>query len=315
MMIVLVLAGVALLYFGGEMLVSGAVNLSRLYGLSPLVIGLTVVAFGTSAPELASSLIAASRGSGAIAIGNVIGSNTANIGLILGFSALIFPIVPRAQFLRREVPILVGASLLLPLVLWGGEVTRRDGTFLCLLILPYLWILTRNEETADVGDEFSEEYGETPSSSLTPFARAGLGMAMLVVGAAALIEGAVELARAVGVTERVIGITVVAFGTSLPELATCTVAAFRREGDIALGNIVGSNVFNILCVLGVTAAWIPLQIDTASLWGDIAIMLGFTLALIPCVITGRRIARSEGAFLVLGYIAYVIHLLMESAPG
>ncbi len=315
MAVAMVLLGVALLYWGGEILVKGAVNLSRIYGLSPLVIGLTVVAFGTSTPELASSLFAARRGSGVIAVGNVIGSNIANIGLILGAAALVYPIKARAHFLSRELPILIGTALLMPLVMWGDEITRLEGVVLCVLLVPYVWLLVghTDEEEDEISQEFDREYGETPDSPLLPAARIGLGIALLVAGAGALVDGAVDLARAVGVSEKVIGITLVAFGTSLPELATSLVAAFRHEGDIAFGNVIGSNVFNILLVLGATAAAVPFPIASTDMAWDTLVMIGFSLALVPCVLTGYKLGRAEGGLLVASYLAYVAYLFAFSA--
>ncbi len=308
----LVLVGVALLYGGGELLVRGAVNLSRIYGLSPLVVGLTVVAFGTSAPELASSLIAVAKGSADIAIGNIIGSNSANIGLILGIAALIDPISARGKFLVREMPVLVGVSLLLPLVLLNDGVGRGEGFALVALTLPYVWLLLRERELKSVEEEFADEYGRNPGRPLESVALAAGGILLLVSGAAALVEGAVAMARAFGISEHVIGITLVAFGTSLPELATSAVAAMRREGDIALGNVVGSNVFNILAVLGITAAVKPIQVTLESVSFDILIMLGFTIALAPFAMSGRRISRIEGSLLVLGYVVYVGYVLIPA---
>lgn len=299
------LVGVALLYAGGELLVRGAVNISRIYGLSPLVVGLTVVAFGTSAPELAASLIAAVKGSPDIALGNVIGSNTANIGLILGVASIIDPISAHGKFLIREMPVLIGVSLLLPLVLVVGNIERYEGIGLVLLIIPYIWILLRERETKAVEAEFEEEYGRSPGRPLEALALTVGGIILLVGGASALVEGAVEIARSFGIREHIIGITLVAFGTSLPELATSAVAAMRREGDIALGNVVGSNVFNILAVLGLTATLRPLPVTFDSVSLDTLVMLVFTFALAPFAMTGRTISRFEGSALLTGYLIYV----------
>jgi cation:H+ antiporter len=306
---VLVLLGVGLLYGGGELLVRGAVNISRIYGLSPLVVGLTVVAFGTSAPELAASLTAAFKGSPEISLGNVIGSNSANIGLILGLAALIDPISAHAKFLVREMPVLIGVSLLLPLVLLVGDVERYEGIGLVLFIVPYIWILLRERETKAVEAEFEEEYGRDPGRPLDALALTVGGILLLVGGASALVEGAVEVARSFGFPEHIIGITLVAFGTSLPELATSIVAAMRREGDIALGNVVGSNVFNVLVVLGLTATVRPLSVAFDAFALDTMVMLGFTFALAPFVMTGRTISRVEGIVLLAGYLAYVVTVL------
>lgn len=303
-----VLLGIALLYGGGEMLVKGAVDLSRIYGLSPMVVGLTVVAFGTSTPELASSLIAVVRGSQEIAVGNVIGSNSANIGLILGIAALVFPIGAHGRFLTRDMTVLMAVSLLMPLMLLGGEITRFQGLLLVVLIAPYLWLLLRTQESEDIQHEFDSEYGAPPDRPILVACLLLGGIALLVAGASALIDGAVSVARGHGISERVIGITLVALGTSLPELATSVIAAMKREGDIALGNVIGSNVFNILAVLGITAAVRPFAIDPASISIDVIVMLVFTVVLVPFAVSGRRIARVEGLLLAGGYAAYVAYL-------
>jgi cation:H+ antiporter len=304
----LVIGGLTLLYGGGELLVGGAVGLSRIFGLSPLVIGLTVVAFGTSAPELSSSLIAVYRGSEAIAIGNVIGSNVANIGLILGAAALVHPIAAHSHFIAREMLVLIAVTLLLPLVLLGDQVTRLQGVALTALLVPYIWMLLRGGESIETEREFDTEYGAQPATTAVVAGQVIAGGVLLVAGAMALVDGAVQFARAMGITERVIGITLVAIGTSLPEFATSVVAAMKREGDIALGNVVGSNIFNILAVLGLTAMVRPIEIDSGAMIGDLGVMLAFTLILIPFAITGRRIARVEGLILVVAYCGYVTYL-------
>ncbi len=305
MEILLALLGALLLYAGGELLVKGAVNLSRLYELSPMVIGLTVVAFGTSTPELASSLIAVWREAPAIAVGNVVGSNIANIGLILGCAACLFPIAARSEFLRRETPILVAVTALVPLVLADHTVSRLEGIMLSALVIPYLWLLLRQKGSADVEKEFEQEYGDATGSPMQAVGFVVGGALLLILGATALVEGAVALARQWGISERVIGITVVAFGTSLPELATAIVAALRREADIALGNVVGSNVFNILAVLGLTAASRPIAVDPGSMTIDVGVMMALSLALVPMLLTKQRISRMEGAVLISAYATYV----------
>lgn len=304
----MVLIGIALLYAGGELLVRGAVDFSRIFGLSPMVVGLTVVAFGTSTPELASSLIAVFRGADAIALGNVIGSNSTNIGLILGVAALVNPIGAHGRFIVRDMSVLIAVSLLLPLLLAGGAITRSEGVFLALLIGPYLWLLLRAKESDEIEQEFATEYSDRKDRPSLVAVLLVAGVAMLVLGATALVDGAVSVARAFGITERVIGVTLVALGTSLPELATSAIAAYKREGDIALGNVIGSNVFNILAVLGITATIRPISVIAESLTLDIAVMVAFTGLLIPFAMSGRRIARIEGLVLLCGYAAYVTYL-------
>ena len=308
-----VLAGIALLYVGGEVLVKGAVTISRLYGISSFVVGLTVVAFGTSTPELASTLIAVWRGSPDLALGNIIGSNSANIGLILGATAMIEPIRAHRDFLRRETPLLLVISTILCVVVYDGELSRPEGLTMTVLLLAYmifLFFFTEPLEVHESDEDGADETSAIAIGTLGALLMVGAGALTLVAGASAMIEGAVNLARQTGVSERVIGITLVAFGTSLPELATAVVAALRKESDIALGNVVGSNIFNILGVLGVTAATHPFTIPTPAPWSDIIIMLAFSVLLIPFVATSQEINRAEGALILAAYLAYVAILFV-----
>jgi cation:H+ antiporter len=301
----LLLLGALLLYLGGEALVRNSVHLARGWGVGPLVIGLTVVAFGTSSPELAATLIAAARGETALALANVIGSNTANLGLILGLTALLQPISARARFIRREVPIMIGVSLLLAVLVSDAALGRLEGLLLLGLLVPYLSVLLRGDEASRVEKEFVAEYGDAPHPLWYSLTGAALGVALLVVGAHALIEGALRLARGLGISERVIGLTLVAIGTSLPELATALVAALRRESDIVLGNLIGSNVFNILGILGSVALLHPMQHPMQGIWIDLGVMIGFSLAVLPFLATGQRLGRIEGALLLASYLLYV----------
>jgi len=312
MNILLILLGVLLLYAGGELLVRNATKLAALWGLSPLVIGLTIVAFGTSSPELAASLIAALQDSPEIAIGNVVGSNIANVGLILGLTALIYPLRTQASVIRREVPIMVGAALLVPLSLLDGTVSRLEGAIGVLLLAGFTYMLIRTDEKPEVTQEYEAEYtsSETPSPWL-----AGLGivvgLALLVGGAQSLVSGATAIARALGVPELVIGLTLVAVGTSLPELATSLIAALKKESEIALGNIVGSNIFNVLGILGVTALVRPINVPLQAVGIDVIVMIGFSLVLIPFLLTGLRLGRLEGAIFIALYATYVVYLYMQ----
>ncbi len=299
------LLGVLLLYLGGEALVRNSVHLARGWGVSPLVIGLTVVAFGTSSPELAASLIATARHETALALGNIIGSNTANLGLILGLTAVLQPIRAQARFIRREVPIMIGVSLLLAALVMDAALGRLEGLLLLGLLVPYLWVLLRSDEASRVEKEFVTEYGDSPRSLAYSLAGAAFGIALLVVGAHALVDGAVHLARGLGISERVIGLTLVAVGTSLPELATALVAALRQESDIVLGNLIGSNVFNILGILGTVTLLHPIAEPMPGIWIDLAVMLGFSLAVLPFLATGQRLGRIEGALLLAAYLLYV----------
>ena len=305
-----ILVGVALLFGGGELLVRNASALASAWGLSPMVVGLTIVAFGTSAPELAASLTAALQGSPQIALGNVVGSNTANIALVLALVALVRPPTATASFLRREVPIMVGAAALLVVLLVGGTVGRGDGALLLLLLVAYLLVLLRPvEEKAEVREAFAEEYGRP--ARISTWAAALLvvaGLALLVGGANVLVLGATSLARDFGLPEMVIGLTLVAVGTSLPELATSLIAAAKRQSDIALGNIVGSNIFNVLGIVGATAVARPLRIPYEAIAIDLWVMLGLSVLFVPFLVTGLRLGRREGAVLVTLYLGYVAYL-------
>lgn len=322
MTFVYLIAGLVLLVAGAEVLVRGAAKLAAQFGIPPLIIGLTVVAFGTSAPETAVSVQAALNGSGDIAIGNVLGSNIANVLLILGVTSLVAPLIVSRQLIRLDVPIMIGASLVTYALAWDGSLSRLDGALLFSAVIAYtafLIISSRRanaEATAD--DEFAKEFGvdETPK----PYAsliNAGLvvaGLVLLVTGSNFLVEGAVSLARALGLSELVIGLTVIAIGTSLPELATSILAAIRGERDIAVGNIVGSNIFNLLCVLGLASLVSPNAIGVAAnaLAFDFPVMIAVALACLPIFFTGYAINRWEGLLFVAYYVAYTVYLVLIS---
>jgi cation:H+ antiporter len=310
MNVFLVATGTLLLYLGGESLVRSAVRLARHWGVKPMVVGLTVVAMGTSMPELFASLLAALRGSPDIALGNVIGSNTANIGLILGLTALISPIRTHARFLRREVPFMLGVAALLLALVALGDLTRLAGGVLVALVSLYLAVLLRGREEADVEEEFEREYAaDGARSSLVAWLGLVLGLLLLGGGAQLLVTGATGMARALGVAELTIGLSLVAVGTSLPELFTSVVAAIRREPDIALGNVVGSNILNVLVVLGATSLVTPITVPAeGGVSWDVLIMLGFSLLLLPFLLTGLRLGRRESALLLAGYAAYIVYL-------
>ena len=305
-----IVIGIALLFGGGELLVRNASALARAWGLSPMVVGLTIVAFGTSSPELAASLTAALQGSPQIALGNVVGSNIANIALVLALVALVRPPTATAAFLRREVPIMVGAAALLLVLLVGGTVGRAEGALALLLLVAYLLVLLRPaEEKAEVREAFAEEYGGSARTSTWAAALlVVLGLALLVGGANVLVLGATSLARDFGLPEMVIGLTLVAVGTSLPELATSLIAAAKRQSDIALGNIVGSNIFNVLGILGATAVVRPLRIPYEAIAIDLWVMLGLSVLLVPFLVSGLRLGRREGALLLALYLGYVAYL-------
>jgi len=306
MSVVLVLIGVALLYLGGEVLVRSASGLAARLGVRPMVIGLTVVAFGTSAPELAASLTAALSGTPEISIGNVVGSNIANVGLILGITALVYPLVSGSRFVRREVPLMLLVTALLMPILWGGFVARWEGVILLALLAGFLWVITR---TGSSVLEEAEEVRPARTPVWLGLLGTAAGVALLWLGARSLVGGAVTIATSLGVPQRVIGLTLVAVGTSLPELASSMVAAARRESDIILGNIVGSNVFNLLAVLGATAVVTPIRFDGAAATVDIAVMGLFSLVLLPLMWRSERLGRVAGVLLLVGYAVYIVTLV------
>ena len=301
--------GVVLLYGGGELLLRHSVALARRFGISPLVVGLTIVAFGTSAPELAATLAAALRGNPQVAYGNVIGSNIANLSLVLGLAALVRPLFTRARFIRREMPFLFFVSAALFVVVGDGLVSRFEGGLLVLGLAVYLvYLLRSGDEPPAVEAEFAAEYGRADSSLLLSLLGLAAGIALLSVGASTLVEGAATLARAWGVADRVIGLTVVALGTSLPELASALVAARKGESDILLGNLIGSNVFNSLGILGLTALVRPIRPDGPAVMLDLEVMLGLVLLAWPMLYTGLRLGRREGTVLLVVYLVYVAYL-------
>ncbi len=307
----LLLVGIGLLYAGGESLVRGAANLGRRLGLSPMVIGLTIVSMGTSSPELAASLAGVFKGAPAVAMGNIIGSNIANLSLVLGVTGAIWPLTIAARFIRREVPFMLLTSALVFPIVWDGQVSRLEGGLLLAILVVYLMRLLwrRAPERAGVSAEFDEALGDRWRSVGVSLTMVIAGVGLLVVGAHFLILGAVGLARALGVGERVIGLTIVAFGTSLPELASSLVAAARKEGDIVIGNLIGSNVFNILFILGATAVARPLMI-VEPIWLDLTVMMMVSLVVWRCFGTGSRLSRAEAIGLVVGYCTYVIALFI-----
>ncbi|WP_261665377.1 calcium/sodium antiporter [Deinococcus sp. Marseille-Q6407] len=309
MAFVLVVLGAALLYLGGNLLVSNASALARSFGLTPYVVGLTVVAFGTSSPELAATLSSSLAGTADMALGNVVGSNIANIGLILGLTALVYPLVSRRETVTRELPVMLAVSLLLWPVVQGG-VSRAEGALLVGLLLVYLVWQLRQGRAGTAGAEEAQEAAapeetlEAAPSRGRAVLGAALGVALLVGGAQALVSGATTIAQGFGISERVIGLTMLALGTSLPELASSLIAAARHETDLILGGIIGSNIFNILAILGLTALVRPLPVDVAATQGDIAVMLAFTAALLALMWRRARLGKLGGALLLAGYAAY-----------
>ena len=322
MTFVYLIAGLVLLVAGAEVLVRGAAKLAAQFGIPPLVIGLTVVAFGTSAPETAVSVQAAFNGSGDLAIGNVIGSNIANVLLVLGATALVAPLIVSRQLIRLDVPIMIGASLVVYALAWDGALSRLEGLLLFAGVVSYTAFLVissrRDKSAAEADDEFVKEFGlDEPAKPYAWAINLGLiiaGLVLLVAGSNFLVEGAVSLARALGLSELVIGLTVIAIGTSLPELATSIIAAFKGERDIAVGNIVGSNIFNLLCVLGLTALVSPQAVAVAAnaLAFDFPVMIAVAVACLPIFFAGYRINRWEGLLFLAYYVAYTVYLVLSS---
>ena len=297
-------AGFGLLLLGGESLVRGAAGLALRMGVSPLLIGLTVVGFGTSMPELVTSLEAAFAGSPGIAIGNVVGSNTANVLLILGVAALLAPIpVRRAAFLR-DGSVAAFAALACLAVILVGSLERASGLILVALLIGYIVFAARRERMAPAAEDplKGARRGMAVPVALG-FALGGL--AMTVLGARLLVGGAIALAEVAGVSDTVIGLTVVAVGTSLPELATSVMAAWRREPEIAFGNIVGSNIYNVLGILGITAAVHPIPVPEEIVRFDIWVMLAASAAMTAAAVTGWTITRREGAAMLAAYVLYI----------
>lgn len=299
--------GLALLVGAASLLVRGAAALALRMGLSPLVVGLTVVAFGTSAPELVVSVQAALAGAGGIAVGNVVGSNIANVGLILGISALVRPIASDPSVLRRDLPVMIGATLLASALLLDQELARIEGSLLVLGLVVYLaWSLHEARRQRGAAD-----LSEVPTDLSTGRAAlyVALGLGGLVLGSDLFVDGAVGLAEAANVSNAVIGLTVVALGTSLPELATSIVAALRGESEIAVGNVIGSNLFNVLGILGVGALAAPLSAPGLQIT-DLGVMIALALVLAPMMRSAQRLVRMEAGVLVLGYVGYVAYLAL-----
>ena len=311
------LFGLVFLILGAETLVRGASRLATIIGISPLVIGLTIVAFATSSPELAVSIQAALTGQPDISVGNVVGSNIFNILFILGVSAAITPLLVSQQLVRLDVPIMIASSILLYLFGLDGKINRYDGIVFTIGIVIYiLFLYYQNRKTHSKTQNNNEtEVNRSNKKYLINVLFILAGFGMLVIGSRWLVQGAIFIAQALGISQLVIGLTVVATGTSLPEVATSVVAAVKKERDIAVGNIVGSNIFNILAVIGISSLVAPdgISVSAAALRFDIPVMIAISFACIPIFFTGYIIARWEG-FLFLGYyLAYSIYLFLESS--
>ena len=309
MVVLELVLGLVLLVVGGDVLVRGAVAVAKRTGLSPLVIGLTLVGFGTSTPELVTSVRAALAGSPGIAVGNVIGSNISNILLILGLAALTHPLATDRRAFKRDGPMVLAAALVCLAVVAAGDIGRPVGLLLVALLIGYLVLAYRLESRAPEGTKLHEVEAEAVAPAPTALWLGGLfvagGLILTVAGAHVLVGAAIELARAAGLSESVVGLTIVGVGTSLPELVTSVVAAFRRQSDVAFGNIVGSNIYNVLGILGVTAVVRPIEVPADIAGLDVWVMTVATVALIAFAMTGWRLNRLEGAAFVAAYLAYI----------
>jgi cation:H+ antiporter len=300
--------GVAMLVAGGEGLVSGASKFALRHGMRPMVVGLTIVAFGTSTPELFVSINAAFHGHVDIMIGNVIGSNIANIGLVLGCSAILRAISVKYESIRRELFLVLGASLLVLLITYNGYFSRIYGFLFIGSLILYTLYVQRINKGGNYGDSIVDELLER-ESNLKIVGLQVLGLVLLVYGSGLFIEGAVDVARYLGVTELVVGLSVAAIGTSLPELASSLAAVRRRESDILVGNIIGSNMFNLLMVMGGTAMVRPFALDGSLLSRDLPVMIAFSAVLLPVLAIRHQLDRSVGALLLLGYCVYIFFVV------
>jgi cation:H+ antiporter len=322
---IVLIVGLAFLTLGAEWLVRGASSVATRFGIAPIVIGLTVVAFGTSAPEFAVSVQGALTGNSDVAIGNVVGSNTFNILFVLGLSAVIGSLTIEQRIIKRDIPILLAISVVIYGLVWNELVGRIEGVVLFIGIVVYtLWLLrgARKAESATVTSEYEEAVQQVEGETVTRplYFQIGLvvvGLALLIQGSRFLVSSATTIAEAFGVSDLVIGLTVVAVGTSLPELATSVMAAIRGQRDIAVGNVVGSNIFNLLAVLGASAAVSSsgISVNRELIRLDYPVMLAATLVLIPICWNGFAIKRWEGALLAAFYVAYVAFLVMDAGDS
>jgi cation:H+ antiporter len=309
--------GLTGLFVGGEMLVRGAVTIAKAYGLPPMVIGLTLVGFGTSTPELVTSVQAALSGSAGIAIGNVVGSNIGNILLILGVSAMLLPLAVARDALRRDGSVMIAATLALLGVVLFGEITRWIGVGFVTALAAYLFVVFRSvSKTKETSDAvvYEKEAAAIPGPDLGLSAAIGVavvGLIATIIGARLLVDGAISVAEFAGISETVIGLTVVAIGTSMPELVTAVIAVRKGQGDVAIGNVIGSNLFNVMGIVGVTALIHPVTVPVEIATFDIWVLLGASVLLIGFARTGWTISRLEGGAFLVAYLGYFGFLLMQ----
>ncbi len=321
MVILNLILGLALLLVGAEILVKGASRIASAMGISSLVIGLTVVAFGTSSPELVVSVVSSLDGKADIALGNVVGSNIFNVLFILGIASLIVPLVVAQQLIRLDVPIMIGASILVFLLSFDGVIRPWEGFFMLFLGIAYtvfVIYLSKKEKNKQVINEYKEEFeesaGKKPGGMALSVLFIAAGLAALVFGSRFLVDSAVLIAKNLGVSDLIIGLTIIAAGTSLPEVATSIIASIRGERDIAVGNVVGSNIFNIFIILGISGVIGKngIAVAASALYFDIPVMVATAVACLPIFFTGRKLERWEGAVFLGYYVAYTIFLILYS---
>ena len=310
--ILFIIGSLVVLYFGAEWLVKGAASVAERFGVSSLVVGLTVVAFGTSTPELIVSTQAAMDGLGGISIGNVLGSNIGNIGLILGISALIYPLKAQMQLIRFDTPVMILTALLFLVLFLDQRIGRIEGVVFVIGVVAYTIfniIKSRKEHLKKVLKEYDDAVPKISRHWALDVLFIIAGFAALIIGSEFLVDNAVHLARLLGLSEAVIGLTIVAIGTSMPELATSVVAAIKKQPDIAIGNVVGSNIFNILGILGISSLIKPIATPDINLT-DSLVMIGLSLLLLPFIRSGFTLRRWEGGLLLVIYITYITYLLI-----
>ena len=303
--IIFLIIGIAMLFYGAEFIVKGGSQLARYFGLSPIVIGLTVVAFGTSLPELVVSIVAAIGGSSPIAIGNVVGSNIANVGLVLGISSLIFPIKINLSQIKNDLIIYIFVCLMFSAFCMNGSISRQEGLILFLSVLIYTWYSFYYSSSKNNDEDVNDK---NPSNLRMLFILIISGITLLSFGANLFVKGAIDIARYFGISEIVIGMTIVALGTSLPELATSVIASFRKEHAISIGNIVGSNLFNLLSVIGIVSLVSPIESPKEILFFEIPYMIIYGLILFPIGMLKQPIHRLTAAFLLIGYLLFIYQL-------
>lgn len=316
--VLLVAVGLAMLFAGSEFLIRGSVKIAKRMHISQLVIGLTVVAFGTSTPELVVSINSALEGQADISLGNIIGSNIVNIGLILGLSAAIFPIAVHIKTIRREIPIMLAVSLIIIPISLDGTISQIDGAFLVISLIAFIYFSYRqskkeNTQIPLIIDDNRENSTTSNNLAFTPLIKNILfviiGIILLYFGSSFTVDNAVSIANSLGISERIIGLTIIAIGTSLPELITSVGAARKKHADLSIGNIIGSNIFNVLSILGISSLIIGIKVNF-TIFIDYIVMIGFSAALIPVMKSGFIITKKEGYILVTAYLLYLGFLIM-----